>query len=81
MAPALASITSNFTFPNRRVNRKAPASPLTKRTDGADQNGHLGKVKARRGGRRAEERMGAGIYCYLTAEDEKIAQSQVSPRV
>ena len=40
--------------PNRRSNRKAPATPHTTRADGADRNGHPAKVKAKRGGRRAE---------------------------
>jgi hypothetical protein len=49
VAPALTGITSNFTFPNHRFNRKAPATPHTTRPDEADQDGHTGKVKARGG--------------------------------
>ena len=46
-APALTDITFNFTFPNRRFNRKAPATPLTTRPGGADQDGHPARVKAK----------------------------------
>jgi len=55
MAPALTGITSNFTFPNHRFNRKAPATPHTTRPGEADQDGHPDRVKAKRGGRRAED--------------------------
>ena len=47
MAPALTGITSNFTSPNRRFNRKAPASPQTTRAGGDDQDGPPARVKAK----------------------------------
>jgi len=56
--PALADIISNFTPQDRQNNRKAPASPHTTRAGGADRNGHSGRVKSRRGGRRTEEGWG-----------------------
>jgi len=46
---------------NRQINRKAPTSPHTTRPGGADREGHPGRVKAKWGGSRAEERMGTGI--------------------
>jgi len=46
---------------NRRFNRKAPATPQTTRAGESDQDGHPGKVKPKRGGRRAEEWMGACV--------------------
>ena len=52
-------------------NQKLPA-PLTTRAGRADQDGHPGKVKARGGGGRSEEGMGAGIITKAlnTSSDE-----------
>jgi hypothetical protein len=49
VAPALTGITSNFTFPNPRFNRKAPASPLTKRAGGVRSGGAPGQREGERG--------------------------------
>ncbi len=38
---------------------KAPASPHTTRAGGAEREGHLGRVKAKGGGRRTKEGMRA----------------------
>ena len=53
---------------------EAPASPHTTRAGGADREGHPGRVKARGGGRRAEEGMGAGVHWHLTAKGAKTAK-------
>jgi len=47
--PALTSITSNFTFPNRRFNRKAPASPHTTRSSGARSGRAPGQSEGEKG--------------------------------
>jgi len=49
MAPALTGITSNFTFPNHRFNRKAPASPHTTRADGVRSKRAHGQSEGERG--------------------------------
>ncbi len=53
-------------------NQKSPASRHTTRAGGADRNEHPGKVKARGGGGRSEEGMGAGIIAKAlnTSSDE-----------
>jgi len=38
---------------------KAPASPTTTRAGGADRDGHLGRVKARGGGKESWRRDGS----------------------
>jgi len=50
-------------------NQKSPASRHTTRAGGADRKGHPGKVKARGGGGRSEEGMGAGINLLLAADN------------
>ena len=63
-ASALTGITSNFKSPNRRFNRKAPASPHTTRPGGAVQDGHPDRVKTKGGSKIDEEKWGA-VFHYL----------------
>ncbi|MCG7847727.1 MAG: hypothetical protein MIO93_00920 [ANME-2 cluster archaeon] len=62
------SIHPHFAPKARRKNRKAPDSPHTTRAGGADRDRHPGRVKARRGGRSAEDGMGAGFHSFLNAD-------------
>jgi len=59
------------------INRKAPTSPHTTRAGGADQDGHLGRVKARGGGRRAEEGRGAGHHFNINHREHRGTQRMV----
>jgi len=56
--------------PKDRLIIKNHLPPLTTRAGRADQDVHPGKVKARGGGGRSEEGMGAGINLLL-AEDNR----------
>jgi len=65
------SIHPHFAPKDRLNNRKAPASPRTTRTGGADQEGHPGIVKARGGGGRDEEGTGAGCHYLVHRKGRK----------
>ncbi|MBE0523103.1 MAG: hypothetical protein IBX40_02030 [Methanosarcinales archaeon] len=54
-ASALTDITSNFTFPNHRFNRNAPASPPHHKGGRSRLGRAPARVKVRGDGRRARE--------------------------
>jgi len=57
---------------NRQFNRKAPACPHTTRPGRAYQDRHPARVKAKGGGRKAEEGMGAGFHYLPHRKGRKI---------
>ena len=69
-APALTDITFNFTFPNRRFNRKAPATPTHQKTGRSRSERAPGQSESEMGGRRAEEEMGGlgAIYFQVNSD-------------
>ena len=63
----------SYTWPHPRTARSIEMhlpAPHTTRAGGADQEGHPGRVKARRGGRRTEEKMETRIILIFTTRSK-----------